>query len=252
MRKRTCDHLADTIFWYLLYFLPIISYLLFCFTEPVVLKNLSNNEDSTFSVVSTIDNDTFALTDTNVLETGNYVFNNILTINVGFGRYELNFQIDNVVYSVMVLDATSGVVRVSQGGTSIPVEIYTNGWNNVNYQNITILADYTYADNNIKTFFINNLTSVEPEPEPIEPTLEIVPFYDYLVSAYTFLDNNFIYTTITDTFGVNGVFNLGLDNGLYLYMSWFIGVYLLHLFVDFILFIPRLSHKWLKSFTERD
>lgn len=252
MRKKTVNHVADTIFWYVLYFLPIISYLLFCFTEPTTSINNNVNNDAVYSSYSC---STYMLEDSDVLTSGDYVFNNVLTINVGYGRYELSFQIDNVDYSVMIIDATSSVVRVSQGGTSIPVEIYSNGWINVNYQKITILADYTYADNSIKTFFTNNLTFIEPEPEPdipIEPTLNIVPFYDYMISTYQFTENNFIYTTISNLFGINGVFNLALDKGIYLYFSWFIGVYLMHLFVDFILFIPRLCHKWLKEFTQGD
>lgn len=34
MRKKTVSHLADTVFWYLLYFLPVIVYLLYCIAEP--------------------------------------------------------------------------------------------------------------------------------------------------------------------------------------------------------------------------
>lgn len=34
MRKKTVNHLADTIFWYLLYFLPVLGYLLYLIAEP--------------------------------------------------------------------------------------------------------------------------------------------------------------------------------------------------------------------------
>ena len=34
MRKKTVSYVADTIFWYVLYFLPIIAYLLYLFAEP--------------------------------------------------------------------------------------------------------------------------------------------------------------------------------------------------------------------------
>lgn len=34
MRKKTVNHLADTIFWYLIYFLPVICYLLYMLVEP--------------------------------------------------------------------------------------------------------------------------------------------------------------------------------------------------------------------------
>lgn len=36
------------------------------------------------------------------------------------------------------------------------------------------------------------------------------------------------------------------------YFSYLVGVYLIHLFIDFILFIPRLAHKWLNAFTRSD
>lgn len=35
-------------------------------------------------------------------------------------------------------------------------------------------------------------------------------------------------------------------------MAHFILVYIFHLFVDFLLFIPRLAHKWMNSFTQGD
>ena len=34
MRKRTINNLADTIFWYLIYMLPVVGYLLYLIAEP--------------------------------------------------------------------------------------------------------------------------------------------------------------------------------------------------------------------------
>lgn len=36
------------------------------------------------------------------------------------------------------------------------------------------------------------------------------------------------------------------------FMAWFVGTYLMHLLVDFILFIPRLCHKFMNKFTRSE
>ena len=41
-------------------------------------------------------------------------------------------------------------------------------------------------------------------------------------------------------------------SGLFLYASYFVGCVILHLCVDFLLFIPRLAHKWMNGFTYDD
>ena len=45
MRKRTVNHLADTIFWYLLYFLPVLGYLVYLIAEPSTGTNLVSISD---------------------------------------------------------------------------------------------------------------------------------------------------------------------------------------------------------------
>ena len=37
------------------------------------------------------------------------------------------------------------------------------------------------------------------------------------------------------------------DSGIFLITGWFASVYLVHLAVDVLLFIPRLAHKWMDS-----
>lgn len=118
MRKRTINHLADTIFWYLLYFFPVIAYLLFLFVEPG-------------TATSIVDLPTF--------------FN-----QVGFG----------------------------------------------------IVTD------------------------------------------------NVIINALRDIFGANGILPFFNTDMPLLIFTWYITVFITHLAVDFILFIPRLCHKWMKSFTQ--
>lgn len=120
MRKKTVNHLADTIFWYLLYFLPIIAYLLFLLAEPSSSTNVVN----------------FAT----------------FFDNIGMG-----FVSDNIL--------------------------------------------------------VNSLSSI---------------------------------------FGANGVLPIFANNTPFLIFAWFIGIYLVHLVVDFLLFIPRLCHKYMKNFTQGD
>lgn len=123
MRKRTIKTVADTIFWYALYFLPVLAYLLF--------------------MISTKDG--------------------------------------------------------------------TNGW-----------MDYIP----FQQFFVNFV-----DIEPFNPVGDAL-YYIFDASE-----------------GIIPVFN---DLSVYFIFSWFVYVYLIHLMVDFILFIPRLAHNWMNKFTRGD
>lgn len=63
--------------------------------------------------------------------------------------------------------------------------------------------------------------------------------------------DNPITSSLYDIFGafdgIMPVFSEGAFGCIVGFFSWFISVYLCHLMVDFILFIPRLAHKWLKK-----
>lgn len=58
--------------------------------------------------------------------------------------------------------------------------------------------------------------------------------------------DNVIYSTLSSIFGTGGVLPFFTSPDILLYMTYFCSVLILHLLVDFILFIPRLAHKWLK------
>lgn len=242
MRKRTVNHVADTIFWYVLYFLPIISYLLFCFTEPTRVEQLDVSAD-TYSSVAVVEENPF------ILPAGQYTFNEILDFSIFEGSFQETLTFDFIFDNS---PCTSLLVFVEEQDVYLNAltEIYNNGWV-VSARTLILEVDAIFNNPYYKTFITSNSTFSIPDI-PTESTLNIVPFYDYMVSTYQFTENNFIYTTILDLFGEYGVFNLALDKGIYLYFSWFIGVYLMHLFVDFLLFIPRLCHKWLKEFTQGD
>ena len=59
------------------------------------------------------------------------------------------------------------------------------------------------------------------------------------------LSNNPIYVGLDGIFGSTGTMPLFSSPDILLYGSWFISTFLVHLFVDFLLFIPRLAHKWM-------
>ena len=61
------------------------------------------------------------------------------------------------------------------------------------------------------------------------------------------LENNQILINLSEIFGSNGVLPLFVSTDILLYISYFICVFLIHLFVDFLLFIPRIAHKWLNK-----
>lgn len=61
------------------------------------------------------------------------------------------------------------------------------------------------------------------------------------------LMNNSIYTTLSDVFGASGVVPLVQNADILLYFSYFICITLIHLLVDFLLFIPRIAMNWLDN-----
>lgn len=78
------------------------------------------------------------------------------------------------------------------------------------------------------------------------------PVFTDLLSVINqgFSNNSVIYDSLYKTIGQGSLIDLPLigDAQLQLFV-WFISANVLHLFVDFILFIPRLCHNWLEKFT---
>lgn len=67
-----------------------------------------------------------------------------------------------------------------------------------------------------------------------------------------FITDNFILSSLSDIFGANGVMPFfANDTALYIF-TWFICVYIVHLAVDFLIFIPRLAHKYMNYFTRTE
>lgn len=78
-------------------------------------------------------------------------------------------------------------------------------------------------------------------------------FTDFInFSGFGVLSDSVIYTALYDIFGVGGLMPFFDTPVIFICMTWFVSTFLIHLFVDFVLFIPRLAHKWLNYFTKGD
>ncbi len=74
----------------------------------------------------------------------------------------------------------------------------------------------------------------------------------HLDSLYGISSDSIICETLRSLFGVDGILPFFIDDNIIIYFSYFVGVYLLHLCIDFILFIPKLCHKWMDKFTDTE
>lgn len=64
----------------------------------------------------------------------------------------------------------------------------------------------------------------------------------------SFFTDNIVLSSLTSIFGVEGVLPLFNSSAPFIMFTWFVCVFIAHLAVDFLLFIPRLAHKWLRGF----
>ncbi len=77
----------------------------------------------------------------------------------------------------------------------------------------------------------------------------------FIQNNFHILDSNVIYVSLVDLFGSNGqlpLFDTTSANSILLYFTYFIICNIAHLAVDFLLFIPRLAHKFIGDITEYD
>ena len=68
------------------------------------------------------------------------------------------------------------------------------------------------------------------------------------------MDSGIIYKSLSDLFGSTGILPLfsADNNAILLFLSYFVSVQIVHLAVDFLLFIPRLAHKYMNTFTQNE
>lgn len=68
------------------------------------------------------------------------------------------------------------------------------------------------------------------------------------------MDSGLIYNSLSDLFGSGGILPLfsAENNAILVFLSYFVSVEIVHLAVDFLLFIPRLGHKYMNTFTQNE
>ena len=66
------------------------------------------------------------------------------------------------------------------------------------------------------------------------------------------LTDNIIFSVLSDIFGVNGLLPIFVNDSLIAYFTYFIGVFVIHVLVDVVLFIPRLAHKWMNAMCNKE
>ena len=68
------------------------------------------------------------------------------------------------------------------------------------------------------------------------------------------MDSGIIYNSLSDLFGTAGILPLfsAENNAILVFLSYFVSVEIVHLAVDFLLFIPRIGHKYMNTFTQNE
>lgn len=68
------------------------------------------------------------------------------------------------------------------------------------------------------------------------------------------MDSGIIYNSLSDLFGSGGILPLfsAENNAILVFLSYFVSVEIVHLAVDFLLFIPRIGHKYMNTFTQNE
>ena len=84
-------------------------------------------------------------------------------------------------------------------------------------------------------------------------TESVVAFLPFMKSL-GLVDSGLIYKSLFDLFGTGGILPLfsAENNAILVFLSYFVSVEIVHLAVDFLLFIPRLAHKYMNSFTQNE
>lgn len=76
----------------------------------------------------------------------------------------------------------------------------------------------------------------------------------WIQTTFVGIEDTFVYSTFADLFGEDGVLPLftGNLNILMYYFVYFVIAWISHIFVDFLVFIPRFAHKMMDKFCGGD
>lgn len=85
-------------------------------------------------------------------------------------------------------------------------------------------------------------------------TANSVPFTQFFTDnlGFVFSSSNPVFSALSQLFGSDGVLPLFANDSFIIIATWFISVFVVHLAVDIILFIPRFCHKFLSKSTQGD
>lgn len=256
MRKRTVKNLCKEIFWHIVYFLPIIialfSMLLF------TTESYANGIVSSSSEVVT-EEDITDLTDTT------WLFNERLIIDNNDNGYFINsfnldFQSNGYVFDIFEygydLDGKASyqlVYTLLDYNSILAYDTYDGlYWDNDEYRIITILggADVT---NPILVEFLS--TNAVQESVVVDSNGSV---YDLMIDSFNSsfevmglnFENDYLFNGLNQVFVNGGILSVFKDTSILLkFACYYFYVHIIHLFIDCLLFILNMAHKWIDKLT---
>ena len=84
-------------------------------------------------------------------------------------------------------------------------------------------------------------------------TESVIAFLPFMKSL-GLVDSGLIYNSLFFFFGTGGILPVfsAENNAILVFLSYFVSVEIVHLAVDFLLFIPRIGHKYMNTFTQNE
>lgn len=263
MRKRTIKSIFSDIFWHVVYFFPIVAGLIcmLLFTTDSYADYLTGKQNNIVTWLNVGDTLQFNERLTGFVEIYEMIQND---------TYEKNSSLD-VPYSYRLdtrvqEDYHIYVQLLSYSDTSFAMEFilfdsvylydssapHKSGWlygtNQWNDHQITIIGEIKQYNEVMFDFLLKNTTLVDTEGAGSVAEL----LYDSFNSVFDVVGynwtNDLVYKTLDDIFGLAGVFPVFRANSVIIkFLCYYFYVNVLHLFIDFILFIPRLCHRLLDN-----
>lgn len=264
MRKKTVNNLFDNIFWYILYILPVFFFILFLFNKPTEEYENYNLEPSSYRYI--IPKNTSLLVagyDSNLvsLDTVGF-FGFIFPDNVGedFSEADLNGPYYSMAF-IHIQDSSLFEPVVDGPALNISVNGFTAL---VSFSfDISFFADSSLEYINCFALDMNYGNSIPFMPIDLSNSaVQVIPLYDDSSAVsfdfgfsqfiqglgFGFATDNIVVNSLAEIFGANGVMPIFSTDTPFIIFAWFICVFLIHLVVDFLLFLPRLAHKWMNEF----
>ena len=81
---------------------------------------------------------------------------------------------------------------------------------------------------------------------------KVISLTHFMLQSNLMTSDNIIFTALSGIFGSSGILPLFSDASLLYICTWFVSVFLVHIAVDFLLFIPRFAHSAFESFYKGD